>query len=104
MMEENYYTLTEMGLISHPYDDYYLVLNASYLAATMPGWMPFYLYFCYQSMKTVWKKFRENSSKNKMDDYENDPDFEQEEGDAFAESNDNKKDTPNNESEKETEK
>ena len=47
--------------------------------------------------------YSQNSRQNKLEDFENDPDFEQEdefEGDAKADkSEDSKKDTPNNEGE-----
>ena len=79
-MEENYHTMTQsIGLISDPVDGYYIVLTGSILALTMPCWMPFYFYLCYTSIYKVWVTYSENSSRKKLDDFENDPDFEQEE-------------------------
>ena len=106
-MEENYHTLSySVGLLSDPIDGYYWVLICSFLAVTMPCWMPFYFYLCYNSITKVWSMYSQNSRQNKLEDFENDPDFEQEdefEGDAKADkSEDSKKDTPNNEGEKES--
>ena len=78
-MEENYHTLSHsIGLLSDPVDGYYWVLIGSILAVTMPCWMPFYFYFGYNSISKVWSMYSENASKKKLEDFENDPDFEQE--------------------------
>ena len=54
MKEENFYTMAEMGMLSHPVRDYYFVLVGSYLAVGMPFWMPLYLYMTYKViMKAV---------------------------------------------------
>ena len=75
MLEENFYTLADFGLLSHPVEDYYWVLIGSYMAISMPCWMPIYLFVCYK----FFSNFIANLSKKKKPNFEQDPEFEADE-------------------------
>ena len=50
MLEENYYTLNNLGVVSHPVEDYYIVFIGSFMAVCMPFWIPLYVYWCYTTI------------------------------------------------------